>query len=217
MCSAAAESRCYLSDPRPGDHKLLCQTTASLTSKTPMFGPRSVVLRSDRFTAHHPLAATLGRSRSSRPRLAASSMSAPRSSNPRRPVNGVAQREIQQGAWLHVPDLTNVGHHTVVANETLAGLAARWYGDDHPAEIIELANNPPTGSEVTPGQVLIQPELNRLRHMAAIPSPVCVATSTATRTCKPGSPSSRRRTTSASPTRSSATRRCISRRKTDVG
>ncbi len=81
-------------------------------------------------------------------------------------VNGVAQREIQQGAWLHMPDLTDVGHHTVVANETLAGLAARWYGDDHLAEIIQLANNLPTGSEVTPGQVLVQPGLNRLRHVA---------------------------------------------------
>lgn len=81
-------------------------------------------------------------------------------------VNGVAQREIQQGAWLHIPDLANVQHHTVVANETLVGLAARWYGDDHLAEIIALANQLPTGSDVTPGQVLIQPGLNRLRHVA---------------------------------------------------
>jgi nucleoid-associated protein YgaU len=81
-------------------------------------------------------------------------------------VNGVAQREIQEGAWLHVPDLANVGHHTVVAGETLVGLAARWYGDDHLSEIIELANQLPTGSDVTPGQVLIQPGLNRLHHIA---------------------------------------------------
>lgn len=81
-------------------------------------------------------------------------------------VNGVAQREIQQGAWLHIPDLANVGHHTVVADETLVGLAARWYGDDHLAAIIELANHLPAGTEVTPGQVLIQPGLNRLRHVA---------------------------------------------------
>lgn len=81
-------------------------------------------------------------------------------------VNGVAQREIQQGAWLHIPDLANVGHHTVVAGETLLGLAARWYGDDHLAEIIQLANDLPTGSDLTPGQVLIQPGLNRLRHVA---------------------------------------------------
>jgi nucleoid-associated protein YgaU len=81
-------------------------------------------------------------------------------------VNGVAQREIQEGAWLHIPDLTNVGHHTVVAGETLVGLAVRWYGDDHLAEIIELANNLPTGSDVTPGQVLIQPGLNRRHYVA---------------------------------------------------
>jgi len=81
-------------------------------------------------------------------------------------VNGVAQREIQQGTWLHIPELADVGHHTVVAGETLEGLAARWYGDDHLAVIIELANNLPTGSTVNPGQVLIQPGLNRLRHLA---------------------------------------------------
>ncbi|MCV7328503.1 LysM peptidoglycan-binding domain-containing protein [Mycobacterium cookii] len=81
-------------------------------------------------------------------------------------VNGVAQREIHQGTWLHMPDLTNVGHYTVVADETLPGLAARWYGDDHLAVIIELANNLPTGSSLTAGQVLIQPGLNRLRHVA---------------------------------------------------
>jgi nucleoid-associated protein YgaU len=81
-------------------------------------------------------------------------------------VNGVAQREIHQGAWLHIPDLANVGHHTVVAGETLEGLAARWYGDDHLAEIIALANNLTLGSALTPGQVLIQPGLNRRRHVA---------------------------------------------------
>ena len=81
-------------------------------------------------------------------------------------VNGVAQREIHEGAWLHIPDLANVGHHTVVTDETLEGLAARWYGDDHLAEIIALANNLPSGSALTPGQVLIQPGLNRLRHIA---------------------------------------------------
>ena len=76
-------------------------------------------------------------------------------------VNGVAQREIQRGAWLHIPDLANVGHHTVVADETTVGLAARWYGDDHLAGIIELANNLPSGDPLTPGQVLIVPGLNR--------------------------------------------------------
>ncbi|AQA24089.1 lysM domain protein [Rhodococcus sp. MTM3W5.2] len=81
-------------------------------------------------------------------------------------VNGVAQREIHQGAWLHIPDLVNVGHHTVVANETLIGLAARWYGDEHLAILIELANHLRPNSTPTPGQVLIVPRLNRRRHAA---------------------------------------------------
>ncbi|HEV7423218.1 MAG TPA: LysM peptidoglycan-binding domain-containing protein [Mycobacterium sp.] len=81
-------------------------------------------------------------------------------------VNGVAQREIQRGAWLHIPDLTNVGHHTVVADEILIGLAARWYGDEHLAGLIELANNLPSGSTLTPGQVLIVPGLNRRGQVA---------------------------------------------------
>lgn len=81
-------------------------------------------------------------------------------------VNGVAQREIQQGAWLHVPDLANVGHHTVVADETLVGLAARWYGDDHLSAVIELANNLPPNTDPTPGQVLIVPGLNRRAYVA---------------------------------------------------
>jgi nucleoid-associated protein YgaU len=81
-------------------------------------------------------------------------------------VNGVAQREIHQGAWLHIPDLANGGHHTVVANESLQSLAYRWYGDEHLAEIVEIVNNLTPGSTVTPGQVLIQPGLNRLRHIA---------------------------------------------------
>ncbi len=81
-------------------------------------------------------------------------------------VNGVAQREIQRGAWLHIPDLANVGHHTVVADETAFGLAARWYGDDHLAGVIELANNLPSGSALAPGQVLIVPGLNRRRQVA---------------------------------------------------
>ncbi|QZA08724.1 LysM peptidoglycan-binding domain-containing protein [Mycolicibacter heraklionensis] len=81
-------------------------------------------------------------------------------------VNGVAQREIHLGAWLHIPDLTDVGHHTVVAGESLEALAARWYGDDHLAIVIGLANNLPANTEPDPGQVLIVPGLNRRHHVA---------------------------------------------------
>lgn len=61
-------------------------------------------------------------------------------------VNGVAQREIQRGAWLHIPDVADVGHHTVVADETTFGLAADWYGDDH------LARGDRTGEQPAIGQ-----------------------------------------------------------------
>jgi nucleoid-associated protein YgaU len=81
-------------------------------------------------------------------------------------VNGVAQRGIQQGSRLNNPHLTEVVQHTVVDGESLAGLAARWYGDDHLATVIALANNLPTNTEPTPGQVLIVPGLNRRRHIA---------------------------------------------------
>lgn len=81
-------------------------------------------------------------------------------------VNGVAQREIQQGSWLLVPGLADVGHHTVAAGEILAGLAARWYGDDHLSVVIALANNLPPNTEPAAGQVLIVPGLNRRRHIA---------------------------------------------------
>ncbi|GLP75148.1 peptidoglycan-binding protein LysM [Mycobacterium antarcticum] len=81
-------------------------------------------------------------------------------------VNGVAQREIQSGAWLLVPDLADVGHHTVVAPETFDSLADRWYGDVHLAEVIRLANDIPSGSDTTDGQVLIVPRLNRRVHVA---------------------------------------------------
>ncbi|MDT5177830.1 MAG: hypothetical protein QOJ95_2028 [Mycobacterium sp.] len=76
-------------------------------------------------------------------------------------VNGVAQREIQPGAWLLIPDVANVGHHTVVAQETLVTLADSWYGDPDLAGMIGVANGMPPDIEVELGQVLIVPRLNR--------------------------------------------------------
>lgn len=81
-------------------------------------------------------------------------------------VNGVAQREIERGAWLHMPELADVGHHTVVEGESLAILADRWYGDAHLALMIEQANHLPEGTEPDIGHVLIVPGLNR-RHEVA--------------------------------------------------
>lgn len=76
-------------------------------------------------------------------------------------VNGVAQRPIQRGAWLLIPELADVGHHTVVENEPLAELAWRWYGDDHLAVVIALANHLEYGTEPEIGRVLVVPGLNR--------------------------------------------------------
>ncbi|MBN3508269.1 LysM peptidoglycan-binding domain-containing protein [Mycolicibacterium nivoides] len=81
-------------------------------------------------------------------------------------VNGVAQREIRRGTWLLLPDLTNVGHHTVVEGESFVVLAARWYGDDNLAIVIANANNLDPSTDPDPGQVLMVPGLNRRRHIA---------------------------------------------------
>lgn len=81
-------------------------------------------------------------------------------------VNGVAQREIHRGTWLLMPDLNNVGHHTVAAGETFAGLAGRWYGDDHLAAVVANANDLDAALDPAVGQVLIVPGLNRRRHVA---------------------------------------------------
>lgn len=81
-------------------------------------------------------------------------------------VNGVAQREIHRGAWLLLPDLTNVGHHTVVEGESFRVLAGRWYGDEHLAVVVANANNLDVSIDPAPGQVLIVPGLNRRRHIA---------------------------------------------------
>jgi nucleoid-associated protein YgaU len=74
--------------------------------------------------------------------------------------NGAAQRDLIVGEWLLIPDLANVGHHTVVAGETLEVLAERWYGEDRLWPIISIANHL-TDGDPAPGTVLIQPRLNR--------------------------------------------------------
>ncbi|GAB07925.1 LysM peptidoglycan-binding domain-containing protein [Gordonia amarae] len=75
-------------------------------------------------------------------------------------ANHVAQRAIDPGAWLLIPDIADVPGHTVVENESLQILAERWYGDRSLAVIIERANRLPS-SDVTPGQVIIAPRFNR--------------------------------------------------------
>jgi nucleoid-associated protein YgaU len=75
-------------------------------------------------------------------------------------ASGVAQHPIEKGAWLLIPDLGDVGHHTVVDGETFAGLAADWYGDDHLDIVIAHANEMDPATVPTPGTVLIQPRLN---------------------------------------------------------
>ncbi len=75
-------------------------------------------------------------------------------------ASGVAQQPIEPGAWLLIPDLADVGHHTVVDGESFAGLAARWYGDDHLAVVIAFANEMDPATEPAPGTVLITPRLN---------------------------------------------------------
>ena len=80
--------------------------------------------------------------------------------------NGAAQRDLVVGEWLLIPDLANVGHHTVVAGETLKVLAQRWFGEDHLWTIISIANHLPDG-DPAPGTVLIQPRLNRKHTVVA--------------------------------------------------
>lgn len=80
--------------------------------------------------------------------------------------NGAAQRDLIVGEWLLIPDLANVGHHTVVAGETLKELAERWYGEERLWTIISIANHLPAG-DPAPGTVLIQPRLNRKHTVVA--------------------------------------------------
>ena len=76
--------------------------------------------------------------------------------------NGAAQRDLIVGEWLLIPDLSNVGPHTVVTGETLPVLSERWYGEANLWPIIAIANHL-GDSDPSPGTVLIQPRLNR-RH-----------------------------------------------------
>lgn len=81
-------------------------------------------------------------------------------------ASGVAQREIHRGTWLLIPDLADVDHHTVIAGESFASLAARWYGDDRLARVIANANQLDPATDPAPGQVLIVPRMNRRSTVA---------------------------------------------------
>jgi nucleoid-associated protein YgaU len=78
-------------------------------------------------------------------------------------ANHAGQRDLIVGEWLLIPDLANVGHHSVVAGETWEVLAERWYGEMGLWPVIAIPNNNMTDADPQPGQVLIQPRLNR-RH-----------------------------------------------------
>ncbi|MGH3725551.1 MAG: LysM peptidoglycan-binding domain-containing protein [Mycobacterium sp.] len=80
--------------------------------------------------------------------------------------SGVSQRDLIVGEWLLIPDLANVGHHTVASGETLQVLADRWYGDWSLWIVIAIANQL-SGDNPEPGSVLIQPRLNR-RHTVVV-------------------------------------------------
>ncbi|WP_414688515.1 LysM peptidoglycan-binding domain-containing protein [Mycobacterium sp.] len=81
-------------------------------------------------------------------------------------ANHAGQRDLVVGEWLLIPDLANVGHHTVVAGETWEVLAERWYGEFGLWPVIALANHM-GDADPQPGHVLIQPRLNRRRTVVA--------------------------------------------------
>lgn len=79
-------------------------------------------------------------------------------------ANHAGQRDLVPGELLLIPDLQNVGHHTVVEGETPQLLAERWYGEAALWPVITVANH--LGDEDPPvGHVLIQPRLNRRHHV----------------------------------------------------
>ncbi|MEE2035154.1 LysM peptidoglycan-binding domain-containing protein [Rhodococcus chondri] len=73
---------------------------------------------------------------------------------------------IEAGRSLLIPELGNVGHHTVVAGETLSELARRWYGDASLCPVISYPNHITDPDHLDVGRVLIRPGLNR-RHTVA--------------------------------------------------
>jgi nucleoid-associated protein YgaU len=81
-------------------------------------------------------------------------------------ANHAGQRDLVVGEWLLIPDLANVGHHTVVAGETWEVLAERWYGEAGLWPVISVANHM-TDADPQPGHVLIQPRLNRRHRVVA--------------------------------------------------
>lgn len=81
-------------------------------------------------------------------------------------ANHAGQRDLVPGELLLIPDLENVGHHTVVAGEDPPILAERWYGEAELWPIITVANH--LGDVDPPvGHVLIQPRLNRRHQVTA--------------------------------------------------
>ncbi|WP_229745919.1 LysM peptidoglycan-binding domain-containing protein [Rhodococcoides trifolii] len=77
-------------------------------------------------------------------------------------ANHVADpNRIDVGTWLLVPELADVGHHTVTPGETLGELATRWYGEPSLYPVIAVANRLPDPDRIETGSVLIRPGLNR--------------------------------------------------------
>ncbi|MGU3434136.1 LysM peptidoglycan-binding domain-containing protein [Actinomycetes bacterium M1A6_2h] len=70
---------------------------------------------------------------------------------------------IDVGTWLLIPELGDVGHHTVAPGDTLVELATRWYGEDTLYPVISAANQIADPDRLEVGRVLIRPRLNR-RH-----------------------------------------------------
>jgi nucleoid-associated protein YgaU len=81
-------------------------------------------------------------------------------------ANHAGQRDLIVGEWLLIPDLANAGHHTVVDGETWGVLAERWYGGFGLWPVIAVANNM-IDADPQPGQVIIQPLLNRRHKVVA--------------------------------------------------